>query len=367
MKKTTLIFTLFLITSTSLFAQKNKTAKDSTGKKVDYAFIPMISYNNSFGGQLGLMANGFFDIDKTDTISPGSMVGVFGYYFTNKTFFTGIINKNYFGEDKWRTKSVLVYGNVEFQTYIELPELINPVVLNTDNGAFIDYNTKIALIYFSGMREIIRHWFGGIQVSYSKSVTDFITDKVPIPTETEHLFGFGVVSEYDIRDNVMNPHTGMNAKLGTTSFLESMGSSSQYHRIKLELNKYFNLNKKSVIMGRIYGIASIGDVPFSGQNIVGRDDMRGYSNGRYRGNQVYNIQSEYRWNFYKKWGMVAFGGLGVATDDFHGKNFSGVLPSIGTGLRFKAIQSRNINIGVDVAKGKNDWGLYFRIGEAFTM
>ena len=65
--------------------------------------------------------------------------------------------------------------------------------------------------------------------------------------------------------------------------------------------------------------------------------------------------------------MVAFGGLGIATDDLHGTNYSGVLPSIGTGIRFKAIESKDINIGMDVALGKDDWGLYFRIGEAFTM
>ncbi len=38
----------------------------------------------------------------------------------------------------------------------------------------------------------------------------------------------------------------------------------------------------------------------------------------------------------------------------------------GAGLRFKRIPSRNINIGIDGALGKNDWGIYFRIGEAFT-
>jgi hypothetical protein len=367
MKKTALIFALILIASTFLFARGNKTAKDSTDKKIDYAFIPMLSYNNSFGGQIGFMANGFFDINKADTISPGSMVGVFGSYFTNNTFFTGIINRNYFAEDKWRTKSVMVYGNIEFQTYFDLPGCIPPITALDDNGLFVDYNTKITLVYFSGIRQIIKHWYGGLQVLFTKTVTDFSTGEIPIPTETENLFGFGLVTEYDNRDNVMNPYFGMNAKLSTTSYLESFGSSSQYHRIEIEMNKYFHLNSKSVIMGRIYGIASMGDVPFSGRNVVGRDDMRGYSNGRYRANQVYNIQTEYRWNFYKKWGMVAFGGLGVATDDFKGENYSGVLPAIGTGIRFKAIKKRNINIGVDVAKGKNDWGLYFRIGEAFTM
>ena len=119
-------------------------------------------------------------------------------------------------------------------------------------------------------------------------------------------------------------------------------------------------------MFRIYSVVSVGDVPFSGQNIVGRDDLRGYSNGKYRADQVYNIQTEYRWNFYKKWGLVAFGGLAVATDNFNGDNYSGILPAIGTGFRFMAIPSRGINIGMDVAVGKEDWGLYFRIGETFT-
>ncbi len=61
--------------------------------------------------------------------------------------------------------------------------------------------------------------------------------------------------------------------------------------------------------------------------------------------------------------MVAFAGVAVATDDRHG---SGLLPAAGAGLRFKMIPSRNINVGIDGAIGKDDWGIYFRIGEAFS-
>jgi hypothetical protein len=64
--------------------------------------------------------------------------------------------------------------------------------------------------------------------------------------------------------------------------------------------------------------------------------------------------------------MVAFGGAAIATDDFSGTNYSGLLPAAGVGIRFKFIPERNIKIGVDIAAGKDDWGLYFRIGEAFT-
>ena len=48
--------------------------------------------------------------------------------------------------------------------------------------------------------------------------------------------------------------------------------------------------------------------------------------------------------------------LGVATA------FKDLLPAIGVGIRFMAIPSEKINIGIDVAKGIDDWGIYFRIG-----
>jgi hypothetical protein len=121
------------------------------------------------------------------------------------------------------------------------------------------------------------------------------------------------------------------------------------------------------LVARFYGGAAVGDsIPFNGKNTVGRDDLRGYSDGRYRANQVYDIQAEYRWNFYKKWGMVAFGGVAIATDDFKGNNYSGLLPALGAGIRYMVIPKRKINIGIDVAVGKGDWGMYFRIGETFT-
>jgi len=367
MNKFIITIALLISISSSAFTQENSPKTDSTKKKIDYAVIPMISYNNSFGGQIGVMANGFFDMNKEDTISPVSMIGLFGSYFTNNTFFFGAVNKNYFSEDKWRTKSVIAYGNIEFQTYLDLPGLDGSVFGSNENNIIIDYNTKVTLIYFAGMRQFMNNLYAGLQVSYSKTQTDFNTDSIQVPTEKEDLFGFGLASEFDNRDNVMNPNTGMNAKFNTTSYLEALGSTSQYHKLETAFNKYFKFNSKSILLARFFGVVSLGDVPFSGENVVGRDDLRGYSNGKYRANQVYNVQTEYRWNFYKKWGMVAFGGLGVATDDFQGNNYSGILPSVGTGIRFKAIESRNINIGMDVAVGKDDWGLYFRIGEAFTM
>ena len=356
--------TILLLVPTLLFSQQKEEKKED--KPINYAFIPIVMYNSSFGGQFGLMTSAFFDINKSDTISPASSIGFMGSYFTNTTYFTVLFSKLHFNEDNYRTKTGIGLGNIVFQTFINYPDIPTQQYYNytNDEGQFIDYNTKLAFVYLEGTKRIWNDVFLGLRISYSQTVTHF--DNKYIPDETDNLFGFGLASEYDNRDNVFNPNTGQNAKLNTFTYLEALGSSSQYNKIDFQYNKYFKFNDKTVLLARFYSVISTGDVPFSGQNTVGRDDLRGYSNGKFRANQVYDVQTELRWNFHKKWGMVAFGGVAVATDNFNGDNFSGLLPAIGTGIRFKAITSRNINIGIDVAAGKNDWGLYFRIGEAFT-
>lgn len=44
---------------------------------------------------------------------------------------------------------------------------------------------------------------------------------------------------------------------------------------------------------------------------------------------------------------------------------SELLPGIGVGVRYLMLPKERINIGFDVAVGKDDWGMYFRIGESF--
>jgi len=364
MKKilTLLLFFIPLIVF-SQFKSGNK--KEKKDKKVNFAGMPIIMYNRSFGGQFGAMVNAYFNMNRKDTISPASNVSFMGNVFTNKTYFTGLFGRFYFKEDAWRLKGGLGLGNIRFQTFYELPPDIPAVWAEDENGEFIDYQTSMFFVFAEGSHKVVKNFYLGLRSVYSDVNTEFEADS--IPGEYLNLFGFGVAAEFDNRNNVFNPHTGMNGRLRTMSFLEALGSSTSYSRINFDYNKYFSLGEKAIIVGRLYAMISAGDsIPFSGKNVVGRDDMRGYTNGKFRADQVYDIQAAYRWNFYKKWGMTAFTGIAVATDDLKGNNYSGILPMAGAGLRFMAIPKRKINIGIDAAVGKDDWGIYFRIGEAFT-
>ena len=42
-----------------------------------------------------------------------------------------------------------------------------------------------------------------------------------------------------------------------------------------------------------------------------------------------------------------------------------ILPGAGAGFRYMADSETNMNVGLDFAVGDGDWGLYFRVGEAF--
>jgi outer membrane protein assembly factor BamA len=335
------------------------------GKRVNTAAIPIVTYNRSFGMQFGAMVNLYYDLNKRDTVSPASSTSFFGSIFTNKTFFTGLFNRFHFGEDRWRLKSAIGYGNIRFQTFVEYPEGLPQVWAADSSGLFIDYSTQLAFIYGEISRQVAGDLYMGVRLTYSYVNTEF--EAALVPDEVLNLFGMGLVLEYDHRDNVFSPTKGFHARARNFSFYKKLGSSNTYHRVNFEANKYFQLGERSTLLARLYGAFTVGDsIPFNGKNVVGRDDLRGYTDGRYRANQVYDLQSEYRRTLRGRWGMVAFAGVALATDDRHGNNYSGLLPAAGAGLRFKMIPSRNINIGIDGALGKNDWGIYFRIGEAFT-
>ena len=87
--------------------------------------------------------------------------------------------------------------------------------------------------------------------------------------------------------------------------------------------------------------------------------------GEYRGKQLVALQGEYRYNFKGKMGLIGFAGLGSVYGSEVEANNGKILPSIGMGYRYTVFPENKMNIGIDVAAGRDDWGIYFRIGEAF--
>lgn len=328
-----------------------------TTKKVRWAGIPVVNYNPSFGFTYGAMGMAFYKLNAKDTISPSSSTGAFIGATTNDSWFGVAFQQLYLKEDGFRVSMAYGAASINFQTFVD------PGIWD---GIFVDYNTVAQFAFVEAQRRVVKDLYAGASFAYIEAKTEFDILGNPIPMEKKLLNNIGLAFSYDTRDEVNYPIKGMFLNFKPRFYADWLSSDHEYQLLDLNYTHFFSVSNNKILLARAKANIATGDVPFEGQSIVGRDDIRGYTKGKYRGNQVYAIQSEMRWNFYKRWGMVGFLGFGTALDDFSDFSLDQVLPGIGTGIRFQMIESEQINVGIDVAVGKDDWGLYFRIGEAFS-
>ena len=322
--------------------------------KGDFKFmpIPYFNYNRSIGATFGALPLAMFNPVKSDTISPSSLAGLLAMYSTNNTWYFMGFTKMHFDEDKWRLALAGGVGSINFQFYLDKP-------IDT----WIPYNTANDFAAVEVERRAYDKLYVGLSYIYLKFVTTI--DSLP-KSRTDNLNGVGLKFTFDQRDNVYYPKSGIYSRLKYYSYPEAFGNESPSNKIELSFNQYFPFrHEQDVLAWRLFVGLGLGDLTFNQQFVVGRKDIRGYTQGGYRGNDKVAAQGEYRWNFAKRWGMVGFLGVATIFDSINKDDDGKILPGIGTGIRFTAFEDNHMNVGLDVAAGVDDWGMYFRIGEAF--
>jgi len=346
---------MFIVLTLSLFGQ-NPGSKNSSRIEGDFKFLPIpyINYNRSIGFQIGALPMVQFNPVRKDTISPSSIAGLFGMYTSNKTYFAMGFSKLYFSEDNWRFLFAGGVGSVNFQFFLESPI-----------SSWIPYNTGMNMFFLEAQRRVYKKIYIGVSYIYLKfdTSTEFTEN-----TLTTNLNGLRLKITIDERDNIYYPSQGYHNNIKYFTYPEFMGNDVESRKIEFDHNHYFQIGEgRDVIATRVFIGLGLGDLSFNQQFIVGRgSDLRGYTQGEFRGNYMVALQGEYRWNFEdSKFGLVGF--LGVASifeainEDDNGK----LLPGIGAGFRYNISEETNMNVGLDLAVGKNDWGIYFRVSEAF--
>lgn len=327
---------------------------ERSDKNISFMPIPYVNYNRSLGFQIGFLPMVMYNLSKKDTISPSSISGGFGMYSGNKTWFAMQFNKLYFKEDRYRAILVGGTGDYNSQFFWDLP------VFND----FIDYSTKMTFLKVELQRRVIPHLFVGLNYMYAKLITEI--DLAENPEEETNLNSFGAIVSYDRRDDVYYPHKGFLTNLLYSSFPEFLGNDFVSEKITVDFNQFFEMkNERDIVAVRFYGGAGIGELNFNQQFVVGNNDIRGYTQSKYRGDQIVSLQAEYRWNPFKKIGFVGFGGIASVFSGLNADDNGKILPGIGTGFRYNVFPKNHMNVGMDIAAGIDDWGIYFKIGEAF--
>ena len=105
--------------------------------------------------------------------------------------------------------------------------------------------------------------------------------------------------------------------------------------------------------------SSFGDVPFYTLPYI---NLRGIPFNRYQGSQVLQTELEAMYKFTDRWAVVPFAGVGATADALD--EFGSSDPKFAGGLGFRYLIARKLRLasGVDIARGPEDWAIYFTVG-----
>ena len=91
-------------------------------------------------------------------------------------------------------------------------------------------------------------------------------------------------------------------------------------------------------------------------------NMRGVPIARYQGATTVLAETEQRFDFNRRWSMVAFAGLGKAIMRDQEFSDAEMVYNYGTGFRYLIARAFGIRAGIDIAKGPDNFGWYIVFG-----
>jgi len=207
-------------------------------------------------------------------------------------------------------------------------------------------------------------WWASFRYAYADVVPKLRED--PIFPNLENrlrttMTGPGAALLYDSRDNLFTPTRGVYSETSLFVSDEAFGANRNFRRFGQVLMGWSPLTPSVFLAARADYAQSSNDAPFFVRPYIG---LRGIPAMRYPGNKVASTEVEARWQFYGRWSVVAFGGMGVARLD-EGFTRDKTAGAGGLGFRYELAQKFGLHVGLDVARGPEDTAVYLQIGNAW--
>jgi len=168
---------------------------------------------------------------------------------------------------------------------------------------------------------------------------------------------------YDSRDNVFTPIRGTYVEVTAGIFSQAFGGDDEFQRVQLVVFEYIPIHSSVHLGLRGDGTASFGDAPFYLRPFI---SLRGAAAMRYQGEQVAQVETELRWQFWKRLSLLGFVGYGAAWIDFDRIENIQTVVTGGPGFRYELAREYGIHAGVDVGFGPDDTAIYIQVGSAWA-
>jgi hypothetical protein len=229
----------------------------------------------------------------------------------------------------------------------------------------LKFNFKAAPIMLQATKRIgLSRWYAGFRFVFlnaeAKYVGDTLLENIAKTFESEKTIStLGGIVEYDNRDNIFTPDRGMKLHIDGNRADDFLGSDFEYWRINYYTYLYRPLSKRLIGGLRLDGQQVFGDVPFY---LLPYMNMRGLPACRYQGNASILSEGELRWDFVRRWSIMAYAGTGKAFDEWSDFKSAEWITSYGTGFRYLLARKFRLRVGIDIAKGPENWAYYIVFG-----
>ena len=171
------------------------------------------------------------------------------------------------------------------------------------------------------------------------------------------------VAEFDTRDNIFTPTRGAYAESSLLASRESLGANVDFERFEQILMGWYPLSRELTLGARgNYAWSSVGTPFFLRPFVI----LRGVPSMRYQGDQMASVEAELRWQFYRRWSIVGFGGYGATRST--SRNVFPASQSVGSGglgFRYELASKFNLHAGIDVAHSDGTTAIYLQMGNAW--
>lgn len=285
-------------------------------------------------------------------------------YTQNKQWMFGLFPEIYLKNDEYLIQGWLILSKLVDQFY----GLGN----KTSADLSENYTSRITNYFLRLQKKLRPHFNLAVQHEYQnnnliKTEPDgLLAPQFIFGSEPSKISGFSLITNWDSRDNIYYPSCGSFLEASAGIFRKAIGSDYNFNRYNLNLRKYITLHGSHILAFQGFFNFIFGDAPFQILSYLGGPLlMRGYYLGRYRDQHAAALQVEYRTYVWKRFGFVAFVGVGDVAKKLNRFALKDFKTSVGLGLRFAIDPKEKINFRFDIAFGHDSSAFYITAAEAF--
>ena len=370
--KTAVILTFCAACIPDVYSQeKSRLFRDSLDGAFDisrwlfdlHGFIPVISPITEPAIGYGLVGAGVYFIPKKKTSAKEfkmpDIIGAGAGYTQNGTWFAGAGYAGFWKNDRVRYRGIFGYGNINLKYYgsgqSNLAE--NPAEFSIESYFFLQQ----ALFRIRESPFML----GGKYVFSKTEVTAFEESKLPSVDPMDFDFinsGIGLIGEYETFNNVLSPTNGIRIHLSYTQLLQLLGGDRNNSRLSFFTHYYLPITKKWVSGFRVESILASDATPFYMMPFV---KLRGVPALRYQGELTALVETEQYFRVYKRWGLVGFAGYGTTFPTLENFAKGSDVWNAGGGVRYLIARMLGLQMGIDIARGPENWAFYIVFGSAW--